>query len=45
LKARGYLPKSVSPEVLGSAVRFVLQGNVYIPPELFDWMDGTNEQT
>jgi two-component system, NarL family, nitrate/nitrite response regulator NarL len=44
LKARGYLPKSVSPEVLCSAVRFVLQGNVYVPPELFEWMDGTNNE-
>ena len=38
--ARGYLPKTVSPETLVSAIRFVLSGNIYVPPELIGWMEG-----
>jgi DNA-binding NarL/FixJ family response regulator len=32
--ALGYLPKSASPETILSALRFVLSGNVYVPPLL-----------
>ena len=42
-KARGFVPKSVTPEMLVAAIRFVLAGNTYVPPELFDWMEGTDE--
>jgi two-component system nitrate/nitrite response regulator NarL len=30
--ALGYIPKSARPETFLSALRFVLQGNVYVPP-------------
>ncbi len=30
--ALGYIPKSASPETLLAAVRFVLDGNIYVPP-------------
>lgn len=36
LGARGYLPKSASPQTILSAFRLVLSGNVYVPPLLLD---------
>jgi two-component system, NarL family, nitrate/nitrite response regulator NarL len=34
--AMGYIPKASSPKTLVSALQFVLEGNVYVPPILFD---------
>lgn len=34
--AMGYIPKASSPKTLVSALQFVLEGNVYVPPLLFD---------
>jgi two-component system nitrate/nitrite response regulator NarL len=34
--ALGYVPKSASPQVLLSAVRLVLNGDLYIPPLILD---------
>jgi two-component system, NarL family, nitrate/nitrite response regulator NarL len=34
--ALGYVPKSASPQTLVSALRFVLQGNIYVPPFILD---------
>jgi two-component system, NarL family, nitrate/nitrite response regulator NarL len=30
--ALGYVPKSANPETLIAAIRFVLQGEIYVPP-------------
>lgn len=32
--ARGYVPKTASPQTLVSALQFVLGGNIYVPPLL-----------
>jgi len=37
LGARGFIPKSVSNEVLVAALELVLSGGVYLPPQLFDY--------
>lgn len=34
--AMGYIPKTSSPEVTTNAIRFVLSGGIYIPPEVLD---------
>ena len=34
--ALGYIPKSARPETFLSALRFVLDGNVYVPPLMLD---------
>ncbi len=34
--ARAYIPKSFTSEIILSAIRLVLSGGVYVPPELFD---------
>jgi DNA-binding NarL/FixJ family response regulator len=36
LGALGYVPKSASPETLMHAIRFVLSGEVYVPPFMLD---------
>ncbi len=42
--ARAYIPKSFNSEIILSAIRLVLSGGVYVPPELFEPVanEGTN---
>jgi DNA-binding NarL/FixJ family response regulator len=45
LGAMGYIPKLSSNEVLVSALRLVLSGGIYIPPEILAWAgDPLSEQ-
>ncbi|NKB56572.1 MAG: response regulator [Alphaproteobacteria bacterium] len=42
--ARAYIPKSFTSEIILSAIRLVLSGGVYVPPELFDGMGNGTAQ-
>jgi two-component system nitrate/nitrite response regulator NarL len=43
--ALGYVPKSASPQTLVSALRFVLQGNIYVPPFILDQVANFADET
>ncbi len=36
LGAKGYIPKSASPEVMKSAINLIMSGGIYVPPSLLD---------
>ena len=43
--ALGYVPKSASPQTLVSALRFVLLGNIYVPPFILDQVSNLADET
>ncbi len=42
--AMGFVPKSASPDIMLSALKLVLSGGIYVPPEMLDF-SGAEEKT